>query len=203
VVTSAALTQRPMMAMMSMEHGTPNEQPPAVADAQGLFPAKIVFIMATAASGSDAGTWRIELSVDLQNGSAAEELMFADVEVAASQARKDLLVANGMGGTVPVVVTLNFGKEPSVGHNAFTLTAHKKTQMGMVWEPMTDWAITVTPTMPTMGHGSPGNVNPSHVAAGRYEGSVNFTMGGLWSVVFDFEDAMGASLGDVEYELDL
>ncbi|MDZ7648356.1 MAG: FixH family protein [Cytophagales bacterium] len=34
--------------------------------------------------------------------------------------------------------------------------------------------------MPSMGHGSPNNVNPTHSSKGSYKGKVNFTMTGDW-----------------------
>lgn len=203
VVTNATLTQLPMMNMtsMGMEHSSPHEQPAATADERGLYAAKIVFIMETSTMGDMAGAWRIELDVDLGGGAAVQELTFADVNVAASTARKDLVVPSDP--SMKIIVTLNFDSAPKVGHNPFTLTVHKKTQMGMVWEPMSDWTIEVTPEMPTMGHGSPGNIDPVHVAAGRFDGSVNLTMGGLWHITFDFKDAGAASMGSVKYELTL
>jgi hypothetical protein len=36
--------------------------------------------------------------------------------------------------------------------------------------------------MPSMGHGSPNNVNPVHTSNGHYLGKVNFTMSGFWRV---------------------
>lgn len=206
VVTTATLTQLPMMNMvnMGMEHSCPHEQPAATADERGLYAAKVVFIMESSTEGDKAGEWRLELDVDLGGGAAAQEVTFANVPVVASTARKDLMVPGGMGGaTVPVVITLNFAAPPKVGQNPFTLTVHKQAQMGMVWEPMSDWSAKVTPVMPTMGHGSPGNVQPKHVAAGRFDGSVNLTMGGLWQITFDFKDSGAAAMGTVKYELTL
>ncbi len=53
--------------------------------------------------------------------------------------------------------------------------------------------------MPSMGHGSPNNVNPVHRELGHYHGSVNFTMTGDWLVELDF--VKGDSLFHVEYEI--
>lgn len=36
--------------------------------------------------------------------------------------------------------------------------------------------------MPSMGHGSPNNVNPVHIEKGHYRGKVNFTMTGEWQI---------------------
>jgi hypothetical protein len=36
--------------------------------------------------------------------------------------------------------------------------------------------------MPSMGHGSPNNVNPTSTGKGHYKGKVNFTMTGEWKI---------------------
>jgi hypothetical protein len=36
--------------------------------------------------------------------------------------------------------------------------------------------------MPSMGHGSPNNINPLHIKNGHYKGKVNFTMTGDWRI---------------------
>jgi hypothetical protein len=42
--------------------------------------------------------------------------------------------------------------------------------------------VEITPEMPSMGHGSPNNVNPVHTGNGHYKGTVNFTMTGDWRI---------------------
>lgn len=199
-VKQASITQRPVMHMEAMgkEHGCPHEQPPPSADGRGLFPAFVVFQMASGPSDS----WRDEVSVDLGDG-AAQALVFENLAVAESSARKDLSVPDGGGGERKVVVTLNFAAPLAVGQNPFTLTLHEKADMaGTSWKALTDWSVVLTPEMPAMGHGSPDNVNPAHVAAGRYDGSVNLSMPGVWKVAFDFAQA-GSPLGSVAYEVEL
>ena len=44
--------------------------------------------------------------------------------------------------------------------------------------------IMFEPTMPSMGHGSPNNVNPVFTTKGHYKGKVNFTMTGDWRLDF-------------------
>lgn len=193
LVTSATIDQTPMMTMsaMSMEHSAPHEQPAAVA-VDGLFPAYVVFQMAS----SEGNTWRIDTVVDV--GAGAEDVSF-DVSVANSTSRKDL----PMGEMGTAIVTLDFDEALKVGQNTFTLTVNQKADMhGMTWEPLTDLAVTVVPDMPSMGHGSSNNVNPVHVEAGRYEGSINLTMPGSWRVMLTFEHG-GMSMGSLEYQIEL
>jgi hypothetical protein len=46
--------------------------------------------------------------------------------------------------------------------------------------PVNDYSIVLTPEMPSMGHGSPNNVNPTFSSNGHYTGKVNYTMTGDW-----------------------
>ncbi len=46
--------------------------------------------------------------------------------------------------------------------------------------------VTLSPEMPTMGHGSPNNTDPVHTVNGHYKGKVNFTMTGLWHLNLGF-----------------
>lgn len=193
IVESATIDHTPMMTMtaMAMEHSAPHEQPASVA-VDGLFPAYVVFQMAN----GEMGTWRLETVVDAGNGD--EEVSF-DVVVAESGSRKDL----AMGEMGTAIVTLDFGAALKVGQNPFTVTVNRKTDMhGMTWESVGDLAVTVVPDMPSMGHGSPGNVDPVHVAAGRYDGSVNLTMPGQWRIVLGFSRG-GQEIGTVEYAVTL
>jgi hypothetical protein len=79
--------------------------------------------------------------------------------------------------------------EPVVGVNDFEILVNKKVSM-MDWPPDESFLITIEPEMPTMGHGSPNNVNPVHEGMGHYRGKVNFTMTGYWKVnlVFYHDD---------------
>jgi hypothetical protein len=52
----------------------------------------------------------------------------------------------------------------------------------MSFPPSTDLTVEITPEMPSMGHGSPNNVNPVHTQNGHYVGTANFTMTGDWRI---------------------
>lgn len=99
-------------------------------------------------------------------------------------------------GGVEVVVALELDT-PRVGHNPFAVTVAY--QDG---GPITDLTVTVVPDMPSMGHGSSGNVDPTHVGDGRYEGSANLTMPGEWRIVLDFVRD-GEPVGSVEYAISI
>ena len=65
--------------------------------------------------------------------------------------------------------------------NDFEIVLHKKVSM-MDFPAIENYTIEIVPEMPSMGHGSPNNVNPIHLANGHYIGKVNFTMTGLWKI---------------------
>jgi hypothetical protein len=70
---------------------------------------------------------------------------------------------------------------------------------------MMDWpyepylAVEIEPEMPSMNHGSPNNVNPTHIGDGHYKGVVNFTMTGWWRVNMKIKDGEGNILTDDVY----
>jgi len=84
-------------------------------------------------------------------------------------------------------------KSPKVGINDIELFIAKKASM-MSFPADSSLTVTLTPEMPSMGHGSPNNVNPVHVGGGHYKGKVNFTMTGLWRLHLDFTN--GSALAD-------
>lgn len=191
VVSNAVVEHKPMMTMtsMGMEHSAPHEQPDA---RDGLYSGFLVFQMAS----GDMGSWRVEATVDA--GTGPEEVVF-DVVVADSTSRKDL----AMGEMGTAIVTLDFAGALKVGQNAFTVTVNQKADMhGMMWSSVEDLVVTAVPDMPSMGHGSPNNVDPVHVGGGRYDGSVNLTMPGQWRIVLTFARG-GMSMGSVEYVISL
>ncbi len=53
--------------------------------------------------------------------------------------------------------------------------------------------------MPSMGHGSEGNVAPVGVGNGRYQGVVGLSMTGDWEITFTFFDASEVELGQIVY----
>ena len=49
----------------------------------------------------------------------------------------------------------------------------------MSWPADSSLSVTITPEMPSMGHGSPNNINPVHVGKGHYKGKVNLILKSL------------------------
>jgi len=72
----------------------------------------------------------------------------------------------------------------------------------MEWPPVDDLTLEIIPEMPTMGHGSPNNENPVSIGDGHYQGQVNFTMAGPWTVTVKVSSD-GAEIGHVVFEFDI
>jgi len=194
-VTAAQVVQRPVMTMTTMKHGCPQVAPVGQADADGYFAGTVIFTMPS----SDMETWDLELGVTPQGAADETKVTFAKLAVADSAAKKTLTM-NG----VTTIVTLGFADGAAkVGSNAYTVSVHQpKDMMKMEFVPVTDLTIVGTPEMPSMGHGSSGNVNPVHTADGLYTGTANFSMAGDWVLHLDLKSG-DTSLGTVDFAWDL
>lgn len=70
---------------------------------------------------------------------------------------------------------------PKVGKNNFILKSYAMEDM-MTYSTVNNLEIEAEPFMPSMGHGSNGNVNPTNTNDGIYTGTVNFSMTGDWEI---------------------
>lgn len=198
---TAAVTHAPLMTMKTKTHACPLSQPVTPANNDGYFVGDLVFTMAS----GKMGTWENAVTVAGVDGSNPQTVTFADIAVAETHMKKDFMVMEADGTKTMYIVTLNGVDEPKVGVpdglNPFTLTVAKKATM-MSFPAVSDLEITVDPQMPSMNHGSAGNVNPTHASKGQYKGTLSFAMTGQWEVTFTFSRA-GKMLGTVMYTFDL
>jgi hypothetical protein len=136
------------------------------------FPGALEFIMPT----SDMGSWKLTVNVHNQKNNKEGKATF------------DITVNNPASACVKSFVTdqnekifigYYFPENMKVGVNDFEVTAY---EMVGPYEfvPVEDLTMVLTPEMPSMGHGSPNNVNPVYTSGGHYVGKVNFTMTGDW-----------------------
>jgi hypothetical protein len=174
-VTDAAVTFMPMMAMSNgMNHTCPMLGMPAVGS-DGLYRVDVVFLMASGAMD----IWSATVTIT-QPGSGAVAASFPQLTVIES----GRLQAFAYTDPVTTVATkyftsLNFVNPPKIGLNPIVFTVHFRQDM-MTFPSVDDAEIALDPEMPAMGHGSPGSVNPSLSAPGRYEGQLSFSMAGQW-----------------------
>lgn len=186
------LTYRPMMAMHDgMNHSAPVEQP--VAMMPGMFHGAVAFTMP---GGPDLGAWSLTVAVDDPATGASGEATF-DLDVAPSTRIGSFVAPDERKIFLAVVQPL----APGVGRQPFELMAFEKKSM-MEWPAIDDLAITIEPEMPTMGHGSPQNENPTGTGGGHYLGNVNFTMAGPWTVTATASQG-GEPLGEVVFEFEV
>jgi hypothetical protein len=165
-LSNDALTFTPLMHMPTMTHSAPWEVPARDGDPQGHYSCGVVFIM--------AGQWELNVGIPMNGTTAQATFAF---EVKASNRVKSTVGSDGM----MYFVTMLEPMVPGVGLNDFEMCIHKKATM-MDFPAVTDFAVDMEPSMPSMGHGSPNNVDPVHHEKGHYHGKVNFTMTGDWRI---------------------
>ncbi|MGB0402681.1 MAG: FixH family protein [Salibacteraceae bacterium] len=167
----------PMMDMGTMMHSAPVENPTSdMPTMNGLYEAQVFFVMP-----SMAGTW--ELNVEYHNhdlGSTA----IAAIPVTVMQST-DRVMASFRDSTTamntPIFLGYVLPEEPQIGLNDIEIVVFYRKDMN-TWPAENGVTLEIEPTMPSMGHGSPNNVNPTFMGDGHYKGKVNYTMSGLWKI---------------------
>jgi hypothetical protein len=175
-VTNATVTFMPMMVMPTMSHSAPMLGAP-VLEADGAFWCDVVFQM--------AGSWSATATIALP-GAEPVEAQFTSLEITDSGRAKTFTYTDPTTGeSTKYVASLNVDAAAKVGLNPVTVTLHRRADM-MTFPPVDDATIVLDPQMPSMGHGSPGSVNPTLAAPGTYEGQLSFSMPGDWETTVTF-----------------
>lgn len=172
LIEDAHVHLNPMMDMGSMTHSAPFEEPASALAVEGLYPCAVVFQMP-----GEMG-WTLEVNVHNHATDAEGEVVFALSVASPSVARTRVVTALNNEN---LIISYVQPKNPAVGINDFEVTLHRRASM-MSFPAVTDYTVHIEPTMPSMGHGSPNNVNPVHTSLGHYAGKVNFTMTGTWRI---------------------
>ena len=169
----------PMMDMdnngVKMSHSAPLENPESMDADNTLFPGAAVFTMP---STGESGKWKMIVMVKKEgqtNYGKAE--MAIQVKESQPERVKTIIAADGSKLTIAYISP----STPKVGVNDFEIAVFKRLDM-MTFPAEDNYSITMTPEMPSMGHGSPNNVNPTLTKNGHYKGKVNFTMTGDWRI---------------------
>ena len=178
-ITDAHIHFMPVMTMgmgaMKMQHACPIENPDETAK-DGVFPGAIAFIMATETDGS----WKLGVQVHNHKYDKEGEAEF-DITVDNPATSVLSVFTSQSADSSKLILSLVQPTTPKVGMNDIEFTIHKKVDM-MNFPADDSYTIEITPEMPSMGHGSPNNVNPVSSGNGHYKGKVNFTMTGEWKV---------------------
>lgn len=188
-VKSAKVTYMPMMDMATMSHSCPTENPESTDPKDGLFQGAAVFIMPS----GDMGSWRFGVTVkDL----ADNLLGMVDINISVEMPTDARVFSfESPVDMKKIFITLAEPSDPITGMNDLVVLAHYKAGMTSFPE-LEDLMIEFEPYMPSMGHGSPDNVNPVHMSMGHYQGEVNLTMPGWWELNMTIKDNTGAILDD-------
>ncbi|MDD5183954.1 MAG: FixH family protein [Paludibacter sp.] len=170
---------QPLMTMpqttgMPMKHACPVENPDEAA-INGVFPGAVAFVMP-----SMGGTWNLGVYVHNHKNDKSGTVNF-DITVDSPTTSVMSVFTSQSPDSAKLVLSLLQPLVPQVGMNDIEFTLHKKASM-MEWPADSTYTIEIAPEMPSMGHGSPNNVNPVHVGNGHYKGKVNFTMTGEWKI---------------------
>lgn len=183
-VTDAIIGLHPLMDMGTFKHACPFENPDAIPDADGYFEGAVLFSM----PGSN-NSWSLSVSIDA-NGKKDTAFFPLSKVVATNPVKKIVVIdslSNGKGSWIITKhpVSLVEPAEWKTGQNVFEITVHTMASM-MNFPCCSEMTVEITPEMPSMGHGSPNNINPVLTSNGHYSGKVNFTMTGAWRVNMTF-----------------
>ncbi len=186
-IENATVSFMPMMDMGSMMHSSPFEQPVWSEDAKA-YHGTITYIMP-----SMAGTWTVKVIAENLPSSVIAEHTFTINVIEPAEARLYSFLSTTDNSKI--FVALVEPVSPKTGLNPFNVVVYKKETM-MNFPAVAQLSIEIDPEMPTMGHGSPNNVDPVYVDHGHYNGTVNFTMTGYWKVNMVIKDANGSMMKD-------
>lgn len=193
IVEDAHIKLTPMMDMGTMMHSAPYENPESEEAVNQLFPCNVTFIMS-----SMGGSWTLKINVHNHVSNKEGEITIPITVVDPVKAKQKSFIAQHNGAKY--FISLIEPSKPKVGINDMEIAIYKKVSM-MSWPADSSLSVTLTPTMPTMGHGSPNNVDPVHKGKGHYKGKVNFTMTGLWRLNLDF--MAGSAVADTTQFFDV
>lgn len=162
----------PIMDMGTMKHSAPVENGSDSVPADQLFKSAVVFSM--------GGAWTLDINFHNHvNNKEGKGVLALNVTNPTTAVMRNFIVA--ADDSARLFVSLVQPASPKIGLNDFEITIHKKADM-MNYPAVENYTVEIEPEMPSMGHGSPNNVNPVHTTNGHYLGKVNFTMSGLWRV---------------------
>lgn len=170
-VTNKSVHIHPEMDMHTMAHGSPVEQP-VFDHVAGLYAGAVVFTMPS----GDMGSWKLAVEVD---GHAV------DLPVTVNPTPNNTKLVGSFVGADDERYTVSLVQPyaPKTGVNDLEILVSRRENMHD-FPPVDGLEIEFEPEMPSMGHGSPNNVNPVGVGKGRYRGKANFTMTGDWRLHF-------------------
>ena len=176
-ISNASISLLPVMDMITMKHSCPTEQP-VYTGVDKWYQGAVAFIMAT----DGMMGWTITITTNY-NGNSFTNVIPIVVKNTSTSIKLISKIADQ--NAVPHFIVLVHPQKPEqkVGLNDLEVAVFKKSTM-MSFPAVDNMALSFIPTMPSMGHSSPNNVNPVFVSNGHYKGKVNFSMTGDWRLDF-------------------
>lgn len=174
-----SFTWMPVMNMMSMSHSCPFSTISQVTAKEFTYSGFIVFQM----PGNASESWDITFNYSL-NGITytAKDLISVD---AAPKRNVENFTGND---SIRYVLALVEPTSPKIGLNDMKALLYKK-ENAMSYLPVENCTIKINPFMPSMGHGSPNNVDLASVSNGLYQGKLSLNMSGYWYINLQLLDA--------------
>ena len=194
-IDDAHIHLNPVMDMGTMQHSAPFENPASTEAENHLFPCSVTFVMS-----SMGGIWTLEMEVHNHSTDKEGTIRFPLTIAEPALSRQKSFTAAHNGEKYFISLVNPTAANSKVGINDMEIVIYKKASM-MSWPAESSLTVALTPEMPTMGHGSPNNVNPTHIGNGHYKGKVNFTMTGLWRLNLDFMS--GTAVADTTQSFDI
>lgn len=159
-----------------MQHSAPVSAVTASQQA-GLYEAAVVFTMA----GTETDKW--VLNIDVKTPHFAETLRVPlEVKETPQPRIKSVKTESGAVYLLAYIAP----KEPEIGVNDFEFAIYQTVDKDN-YLPVDDLQVSMRPEMPSMGHGSPNNLDPVSIGQGLYQGKVNFTMSGDWRIHLELQ----------------
>jgi len=168
------------MDMGEYHHGAPAIQPDDEPDAKGLWNCSAVFTMPSVSQ------WSVVVSIHDHETDAEVDVR---IPVSVIESNTTQIASSPMFGNILFVIDQTTWH---TGLNTFNLLMFA-TADSVSYTPIENAVVTVNPTMPSMGHGSSGNRNPSDSGDGWYTTTVNLIMSGDWDIAFTMNDDDGKS----------
>lgn len=177
-IKNASIKVIPIMEMHmesgTMKHSSPVENPSPSLDKNGLFKAAAVFNMAS----DNHGSWTLEVEIKVSDSSPLQKL---SIPIIISPNQNERIKTVQLADGSLYMVTYSQPAEPKIGINEFEVVIHQR-KSAFEFPAEDGFNLKLEPEMPSMGHGSPNNIDPVLTSNGHYKGKVNFTMSGDWRI---------------------
>ncbi|PPL01033.1 FixH family protein [Parapedobacter indicus] len=192
-VSGAGVVFSPLMDMGMMSHGAPHAQPVELTN--GWYCGSAVFIMPDVEDMGRGWLLNVALSIEGKTDSLTFKLPIMQAAVTRT-------MTFDAGGEGRFFISLLMPDSVGKGRHKTAFLLHGIDQDAF---PAADgYSIQLKTAMPGMGHGSKGNTDALSQGSGKYEGTVDFNMPGLWELHGKlFKDGKQVSTDPIVFKVDV